>query len=136
MPQQALVGVGDIATRHFARHDRERADAVVIGERIGDGVFKSQLRAETAREVFVGDAGERTRVDRHIGDCANAAQLLRLARAQVARVMHFDHQVLDAARIAREFLLAPASIRPVIIQRKRPAATGPRQTSALTLHLA
>jgi len=85
-------------------------DAVLIGERIGMQARQTQASAQAPGNVLVGNTGQWAGVDRHIRGTAHALYLIGFAVAQAARIAHFDDQIVDAARIAGEFALAPTQV--------------------------
>ena len=93
VPEQPLAGIGDEAARGFLRRHFERADAVLVGKRIGNKAGETDARPNPAGDVAVVDARQRAGVDDHVRQPAQAQQFRDLAVAKVARVAHFDDQV-------------------------------------------
>ena len=72
---------------------------------------ETQAHAQAARHVLVGNAGARAGIDSHVRCTAYALDFRDFAVAEVAWITHLDDQIFGAARITREFALAPVRVR-------------------------
>ena len=114
VPLDAAIGVGDEFAARAALRDRERRDAVIVGEVIGVEVAQAELQAEPARDLLVRVAARRTGVDGHVGAFAALEQRLPLARAERARIAHFDYELGQRFGKARQLVGAPGLICGVV----------------------